>query len=442
MSKVALEIVLIVLMVLANGVFAMSEMAVVSARSARLQRLAEAGNAGARAALELIESPNRFLSTVQIGITLIGILAGAFGGATIAQELAISLSEVPLIGPYSEAIGVAIVVLGTTYLSLVIGELAPKRLALNNAEGIASRIARPMQVLAKLAAPAVRLLTISTEAVVRLVGAKPSPEPPITEEEINILMEQGARTGVFEPVEHDIVERVLDLDQRRVGSVMTPYIEIDWLDIDAPQETNWHKLASSGRSYFPVCKGSLDRPVGVVSVKSIWTAMFKGQDTDLQSLMQPALYVPENAFVLSLLQTLRESGQYMVLVLGEHGGIEGLVTLKDIMEAIVGGFPSPEDRSAESEMVQRPDGSWLVDGLLALDEFEMKFDLEDKLRSECKGEYLTVGGFVMACLGRIPSETDGFERQGYRFEVVDMDEHRVDKVLVTPVQEKSHEAPQ
>ncbi len=418
-------------MVLANGVFAMSEMAVVSARQARLQYLAERGDSRARAALGLIESPNRFLSTVQIGITLASILAGAFGGATIAEELAGSLSGVPFIGQYGEVLGVAIVVLVTTYLSLVLGELVPKRLALNNAEGIASLIARPMQLLSLLATPAVRILASSTDAVLGVMGARTSREPPVSEEEIGILIEQGIQRGAFEQIELEMVERVFDLDQRRVMSVMTPRTEMQWLDIADTIDSSWRKMIDSGHSCFPVCEGDPDHTLGIVSVKAVWTSMIKGEPPDFRSLVRPVLYVPENVSVLRLLRMFKEAGQQLALVVGEYGGVEGLVTMKDVMGIIVGSLPPSAGLTQGALVVQRPDGSWLVDGLLSLDELQELFALEDDEFSEHRSHYQTLGGFVMAQLGRIPTEADSFEWQDYRFEVVDMDGHRVDKVLMT-----------
>jgi putative hemolysin len=433
MQSIVVEILLIVLMVLANGLFAMSEMAVVSARKARLQQRAEHGDAGARAALELIESPNRFLSTVQIGITLVGILAGAFGGATIAQEVADWLSGVPLIGPYGEILGVAAVVLGITYLSLVLGELAPKRLALNDAEGIASRVARPMQTLALLMTPVVRILTGSTDVALRLIGSKTLADTPVTEEEIEILIEQGIQAGVFEQYEHDIVERVLDLDTRRAKTVMTPRTKIVWLDIEAQPEESWQKMVDSGHSYFPVCQGSVDKVLGIISVKTVWASMLTSKDIDIRASLQPAAYVPETVPLLRLLKQIKETGQHLVIVLGEHGDVEGLITLRDVTEAIVGHLPSLGDKDEEVQVTQREDGTWLIDGRFSLDEFKRLFDIEEKLPNEDRDGYQTLGGFIMSQLGRIPAVTDHFTWQKLRFEVVDMDEHRVDKVLVSHV---------
>ncbi len=434
LSVILIEALLILLMLFANGIFAMSEMAIVSARKARLEQRAEQGDAGARAALELAQSPNRFLSTVQIGITLIGILAGAFGGATIAEEIEAMLLPIPWIAPYSEAIGVGVVVLVTTYLSLIIGELVPKRLALNSAERVAAAVARPMQILSALAKPAVVLLTASTDFVVRLLGVQPPDEPPITEAEIDVLIEQGIRAGVFLPDEQDIVARVFRLDRQRVSAVMTPRTDVMWLDVRDSIQEACAQAAASGHATFPVGNGSLDNVLGMVSVKALWQQTVQERPADLRAALAPALFVPENVPVLALLKQFQETGRHSALVVSEHGGIEGLVTLTDIMEAIVGHLPSPEELSEEPEIVARADGSWLVDGMLPVDDFKEHFEIK-ALPDEDRGNYQTVGGFVMAFLDRIPSVADQFEWERYSFEVIDMDGHRVDKVLVKPAEQ-------
>lgn len=424
---IAFEVVIVLLLLILNGVFAMSEMAVVSARKARLQQLAEQGDMSARAALALSESPNRFLSTVQIGITLVGILAGAFGGATIAEQLAERLAVVPALAPYAETIGVAVVVLAITYLSLVIGELVPKRLALQNPERVAAIIAQPMTLLSRLAAPFVNLLSLSTDLVVRLLGVKPSQDPPVTEEEIRLLIEQGTEAGVFEVAEQDIVEEVFRLGDRTVSDLMTPRPRIVWLDADSSPEEQWQVIAASDYSYFPLYRASRDNVMGIVSVKDIWTQAVRGQPIDLVALARPPLFVPATTPAFTLLELLRQSRQHLALVIDEYGGIIGLVTLLDVLEAIVGDLPASDEELAA--YTQREDGSWLVDGMLPIDEFEELLDgLE--LPEDERGDYQTLGGFVLARLGRIPTAGDAFAWGSLRFEVMDMDGHRVDKVLV------------
>lgn len=429
MNSVALEMLFIVLLVITNGVFAMSEIAVVSARKVRLQQRADAGDRGAHIALELANTPNQFLSTIQIGITLIGILAGAFGGATLAKELAAELSRIQWLAPYSDAIGVSMVVVGITYLSLVVGELAPKRLALNNAERIASTVAPWMQTLSRVASPAVRLLSLSTELVLRTLGMRPSLEMPVTEEEIKLMIEQGTQVGVFVPAEQEMVKQVFRLADRTVGALMIPRPEVIWLDPNDSLEEVRHKITASGYSQFPVAQGDLDNVLGLVYARDLLAQVLSGQSADLKAALRPALFVPESMLVLEVLERLKETRSQVVLVIDEYGGFQGLVTIHDILEAIVGDIPLP-DEVAEAEVVRREDGSWLMDGRLLVDELRDVIRLE-KLPYEGEGHYRTLGGLVMTCLGRVPSTGDHFEWGGLRFEVVDMDGRRVDKVLVS-----------
>ncbi len=429
MSSVFLEILLVLLLILANGVFAMSEMAIVSARKARLQQLASEGDAKAQAALELANAPNHFLSTVQIGITLIGILAGAFGGATIAEKLAELLNRVPQLAPYSEGLGLGIVVVIITYLSLVVGELAPKRLALNNPERIASAIALPMQTLSKLAAPVVHLLGISTEMLLRVLGVEESTEPPVTEEEIKLLIEQGTQAGMFEEAEQDMVERIFRLGDRRVTALMTPRRQIIWLDLDDSPEENRQTIINSPYSRFAVCRGDLDNVVGIVQLKDLFTSTSAGQPLDLEAYLRQPLVIPENTPGLKVLELFKETGMHTALVVDEYAVVQGLATLNDVLEAIVGDIPALGEQT-EPMVVQREDGSWLLDGLLLVDEFKELFDL-DALPGEERESYQTLGGFITMYLGDIPSSADYFEWGGLRIEVMDMDGNRVDKVLVS-----------
>lgn len=431
MDSVALEMVFVVLLVITNGVFAMSEIAVVSARKVRLQQRADTGDRGAYIALELAKTPSQFLSTIQIGITLIGVLAGAFGGATLAEELAAELSRVRFLAPYSEAIGVSIVVVGITYLSLVVGELAPKQLALNNAERIASTVAPLMQTLSRVASPAVRLLSFSTELVLRALGMRPSSDMPVTEEEIKLMIEQGTQVGVFVPAEQEMVKQVFRLADRTVGALMIPRPEVIWLDPNDSLEEVRHKITASGYSQFPVAQDDLDNVLGLVYAKDLLAQVLSGQPADLKAALRPALIVPESMLVLEVLERLKETRSQVVLVIDEYGGFQGLITIHDILEAIVGDIPLP-DEVAEAEVVRREDGSWLMDGRLLVDELRDIIRLK-KLPYEGERHYQTLGGLVMTCLGRIPSTGDHFEWGGLRFEVVDMDGRRVDKVLVAPV---------
>lgn len=431
MSQVALEVSILFLLLLANGVFAMAEIAVVSAKKPRLRRLAEQGNGNARMALELAESPNRFLSTVQIGITLVGIFAGAFGGATLAAKLAVPIAEFAFLAPYADKIAFGLVVAVITYFSLVLGELVPKRFGLSNPEGVALAIARPMNWLSKVAGPMVSFLSVSTEALLRLLGFKPEKEVTVSEEEVRVMMQEGVRAGAFNKVESHIVHSALELDQLPVREIMTPRPKVIWLNRDDSHEQIWHKIVVSGHSHFPVYTGDRDHTVGVVSVKAIYANLAAGVGVRLKDLMLPPLVVPESQTVLQLVETFKQSGKHIAIVTDEFGSIVGLVTLNDVMEAIVGEFPSQGER-AKPEARKRDDGSWLIDAMIDLETVEKALP-GFKFGSNAYSEYQTLAGYVVKTLGHVPKEGETFEAQGYVFEVLDMDRHRVDKVLVMPL---------
>jgi len=428
------EILFVLLLIIANAVFVVSEMALVSVRKVRLQQSANQGNAKARVALDLANAPNQFLGTVQIGITLLAILSGAFGESAISTKLEPLLRLIPWLAPYSEAIAVVTAVLVITYLTLVIGELVPKRLALNNPEQLACTVAIPMRMLAKISSPVVRLLSASTDLVVRLMGIEPSTDPQVTEEEIKVLIEQGTEAGTFEAAEQDMLNRVFRLGDRRVSALMTPRPEIVWLDLDDSAETNRQVIIDSAHSRFPVCQGDLDNVLGIIQVNNLLARCLTNQPLDLTTALQRPLYVPESTPGLKVLELFKQSGTQMALVVDEYGIMQGLVTLNDILEEIVGDLPSI-DQHEEPQVVQREDGSWLLDGMLPVEEFFERLEMENLPRDQ-RGNYHTIGGFVITNLGRIPTATDYFEWQGMRFEVMDMDGNRVDKVLVVPVAAK------
>jgi putative hemolysin len=430
MNSLTTEILILVLLILMNGLFSLSEMAVVSARKVRLQQRAKEGDKAAKTALNLAAQPTRFLSTVQIGITLIGILSGAFGGATIAETLAAYFAQYPALEPYSEAIGVGIVVTVITYFSLVLGELVPKRLALNNAERIAALVAPIMQFISTIARPIVSLLSTSTELVVRLLGIKPASEPIVTEEEVKILIEQGRETGIFEDVEQEIVERVFRLSDRSVNSLMTHRSEMVWLDLEDPLEENIKKIVASGHTNFVVCRGDFDHVIGVLRAKDLLREYAEGHAVAIPKSLPMPPFVPETMNALEVVARLRHDKSPVALVVDEYGGIEGMVTLTDVLEAIVGDIPSL-DEEGEPAAKKREDGSWLLDGMMSVDELQMLLDL-DELPDDADN-YDTVGGLLMAQLGHIPTVGDKFEWSDLRFEVVDMDGHRVDKVLIMPM---------
>ena len=431
------EILILLVLIFANGVLALAEIAVVSARKPRLQQRINEGDEHAQVALELANNPTNFLSTVQVGITLVGVLSGAFGSATIAARLVMLLERVPFLEPYSHAIAVGFVVVVVSYLTLILGELVPKRLALEDPEGRAAALAIPMKWLARLAAPVVYFLSASTNLVVRALGARPSGEPLVTEEEIRLMIELGTRAGIFEAEEQELVEGVFQLADRRLESIMTPRSEIIWLDLEEVFEASRQKIIHSRHTRFPVARGSLDRVVGIVHAKDLLADSLDNKPLDLQNVMVSPLFVPENTPALNLLERFRESQKQIALVIDEFGGVQGLVTSFDILEGIAGDIPLIGE-SLEPEIVQRADGSWLLDGRLPIEEFKESFDIP-KLPEEGLARYQTVGGFVMAFLGRIPASGDQFELAGLSIEVVDMDGFRVDKVLVEPLRSEISE---
>jgi putative hemolysin len=409
-------------------VFSLSEISVFSARKPRLEQRARAGDSGSRIALELATSPEDFLSTVQVGMTVIGVLAGAFGEATISDHLAEYLRTVPVLERYADAAATGIVVVLITYFTLIAGELVPKRLALLNPEKFAAAIAMPMRFISKLALPVVRLLSLSTRLVLHLLGAKPSGEPPVTEEEIKLLIDQGTAAGTFEEAEQDLVERVFRLGDRPVASLMTPRRRIAWLDVTNDEATIARKISESPFSRFPVVQGQLDNCVGYVQVRDLLDQRLAGKPLALRAALRQPLFVPESTRSLALLERFKTTGTHFALVIDEYGGIEGLATLNDILEALVGDMPAAGE-SGEPPATQRQDGSWLVDGTMPID------DLRDLIAlprhpAEDRAAFRTLAGFVMNQLGRVARTGDQFEWGGHRFEVVDMDGHLVDKVLV------------
>jgi putative hemolysin len=422
-----LDILFILLLTLINGLLAMSELAVVSSRRTRLVHMAGEGSRGARMALRLIGDPGRFLSTVQIGITLVGILAGAVSGATIAERLGAWLDTLPSVAPNGDAIAIGLLVLCITYLSLIVGELVPKRIAMNNPERVASAVARPMNLLSRIAAPAVWLLKASTEAVLHALGLNEPKESTVTEEEVKSLIAEGTQAGIFVPQEREMIEGVLRLADRPVRAIMTPRTEIYWLDADADHEATMRKLEETRFSRLLVCKGSVDHAVGVVHTKDLLPRTLRGEAVKVDEAMVPPLAVSETTPVLRLLDLFRRGGVHMAVILDEYGITQGVATPTDILEAIAGDLSEQGDE-AEPPMVQREDGSWLVDGSLPIDEFEDRLGLRDLAKT---GAFHTVAGFVLHHLGRLPGTGETFDYKGARFEVVDMDGRRIDKILVT-----------
>jgi len=428
MSGIGLEIALVLVLIVFNGVFSMAEIAVVSSRRARLQERAEAGDTGARRALALAEEPTAFLSTVQIGITLIGTLAGAFGGATLAEELAPWIARSTALEPYAGTLALGIVVLLITYLSLVVGELVPKRIGLNNPERIAAAVARPMNAVSFIAAPMVKLLTASTELLLVLLRVRKSDEPPVSEAEITVMMEQGTQAGVFHEEEQELVERVFWLGDQRVDAVMTPRHRIVWLDLQASAEENWKRMVEHRFTRYLLCDCDLDAVRGMVDVKDLWAARLERGELALAEHARDPLFIPSSTRALHLLERFRESGVHLAVVVDEYGGIEGLVTLNDLLQEIAGDLALAGAESAP--IVRRDDGSLLVDGSYPIEDFREALGLPER-RGEPR-EYRTVGGLVFTLVGHVPAPGEHVEHDGWRLEVMDMDGNRVDKVLATP----------
>jgi putative hemolysin len=431
MSNIFVQFIIIILLVVINGVFAMSEIAMVSVRKARLQRKARSGDKSAQTALELAENPTRFLSTVQVGISLIGILSGALGGATIAEALAKVLDTLPWswIADYSHGISLAIVVALITYLQLVFGELIPKRIGLNTPEQIAIRVSIPMQVLSRITSPIVTLLSNSTELGLRLFGFHTDESPQVTEEEVRLLLHQGTQIGIFEEVEMDLVDSIFRLADRRVDAIMTPHTDMEWINIYDSFDEIQAKVIASPYSHFAVAEGNLDNVIGILLIKDFLLATRNGSQPDLKKLLVPAVFIPESMPALKVLESFRSSKNQLALVIDEYGGMLGMVTLFDILKAIVGSIPQFGEK--ENEMVvQRTDGSWLLDGKLPIDELKELFTI-DELPDEERMGYQTLGGFIMSQLGKIPSEGNIYQWKHFQFEVMDMDFNRVDKVLLT-----------
>jgi putative hemolysin len=444
MSGVGLQLFIIIVLILVNGLFAMTEIAVVSARKARLQQWANEGNRRAQNALDLANSPNRFLATIQVVITMFTLLTGAYGGSTIAEKISAHLEGLPWVGQYHQRIGLTMVVVAVGFLQVVFGELVPKTVALNHAEQIASIVAWPMQIISRLASPAVSFLGLFTDAILRMVGSKPSTEPPVTGDEINVMIAQGTEAGVFQESQQDMVESVIELNERRINTIMTPRPEIVWLDVEAPMDENKEKILGSSYSRFPLCRGSLDEILGIVHTKDLLADCIAGKPLDLVPKARKALTIPETIPVLKSLESFKESGIHIALVIDEYGSLQGLVTLNDILESIVGDIASHDQSGERPGAVQREDGSWLVDGMQPVEDFKDLMEI-DSLPEEGTDTYQTLGGFVMMQLGRIPKPGDHFKTDEVRYEVMDMDGNRVDKVLVkketppreTPSEERS-----
>ncbi|NDY55704.1 HlyC/CorC family transporter [Desulfovibrio sulfodismutans] len=429
MDRLAAQIGVVVLCILLNGFFALSEMALVSANRLRLLADAKAGSRGAAKALSLLDRPEAFFPTVQVGITLVGVFTGAFGGATLAEPLAGYVSGIPALAGYAASLSLGIVVAGLTYLSIVAGELVPKRLAFAHPERLAVACAPAMSWLMAASTPVVRFLGGSTELVLRLLGVSAAPGREMTEEDLRGLLSEAARTGVLEQGERRMVERILRLGDRRVGLCMTHRLKVRWLDVQASLEHNLRVVMDNPYSRYPVAREDISAIMGVVRAKEFLAAMAADKTPDLAALAHDPLYVLESTRVLTLLERFRtRPGMRFAVVVDEYGDVQGIITLGDILEAVVGDIPSP-DEAEEPAAVRREDGSWLLDGLLPVDE---AFDLVGLAAPTPEEAHRTLAGFVLARLHHAPAMGDVIEHAGWRFEIVDMDGRRIDRVLASP----------
>jgi putative hemolysin len=428
-----MDALILLALILFNGLFAMSEMAIVSSRKARLQQFADEGSAGATAALKLANDPAHFLSTIQVGITVIGILSGALGEAAFAAPLAAALRESGWLVKYADAMALGIVVSAITVFSVVVGELVPKHLALVSPERTASLISRPLGLLAKAGYPLVRALSAVTKAILVPFRLQASHQPPVTEEEIKVLMDQGVEAGVFQKHEPAIVTRALRLDRLKVTGVMTPRSELFCVDIDEPFDSAIARMASSGHTRFPLIRGGLGQIAGILDSRALLVDMAEGKRGRLLEHAQTPVFLAETLTVMQVLEQFKKHRRDAALVMNEFDEVLGLVTMNDVFEALVGDMALLNDDS-DRDVVLREDGSWLMDGTVTVERFKHVAAVSGPLPEENTGIFQTLGGFVMTLLGRVPQVGDKYTWESYRFEVVAMDANRVDKVIVSFVE--------
>ncbi len=425
-----MEIFALVLLIVLNGLFAMSEIALVTARKARLMKLSADGDSSAALALKVSEDPTRFLSTVQMGITSIGVLSGILGEAVLAEPLSLWLQTFGVPAATASIGATAGVVIVITYISIVIGELVPKRIGQINPELIARLVVRPMVTLAFLTRPFVVLLSWSTHTILRLMGVRQLNNSGVTEEEIHAMLEEGSESGVIEQHQHEMVRNVFRLDDRQLGSLMIPRSDLVYIEMQRAPEENIKLMIESEHSRFPVCDGGLDNLLGVIHTKQAFACLARGENPDFSQQVHPCVYVPETLTGMELLEQFRASSMHMAFVIDEYGALEGIVTLQDVLEAVTGEFTP--NNAEDSWAVQRHDGSWLLDGAIPIPEMKDRLTLKTT-PEEDKGRYHTVAGMFMLLLGRVPNTSDRVLWDGWMFEVVDMDGKRIDKVLATPV---------
>ena len=439
MSEVVTEIILLFVLILINGMFSMAEMAVVSSRRARLQASLEDGDQRAKTVLDLLDNPNDFFSTIQIAITLIGVITGAVGAQTFSHYLVDVLVKVPFLKGIAQPLSVLLISSLITYFSLVIGELIPKRIATNNPEKIAMAMCGPIRVLSKIFLPVVRILSFSTDLGLKVIGIKEVEESAVSEDEIKVMIEQGKQDGVFEENEQDIVESVFRLSDQTVDALMTPRTELDWIDLEAPVEESLKEIADSTYHYFPLVRGNPDNVVGVISSKALLDAYIRGCDIDLEKIAEPPLFVPESKPALSLLDDLKASESNFAVVLDEYGGFSGMITPYDLLNELVGDVTNiGEEPNDEEEVLVRDDGSWSFDGMIDIEEFKETIGVKE-LPDEARIGYQTLAGFILSQTGSIPAAGYSFDWTDFHFEIVDMDGLRIDRVFVNRIEPQPEE---
>ena len=426
------EIIIILILIILTGYLSMAELAVVSVRKSKMQKYLEEGNENAQIVIDLLEDPNEFLSTVQIGISLIGVLTGAFGGVTLAEPLSKLISFIP----YNEPISVIIVVVVTTYLTLVIGEIVPKVIALNNPEKVSLKVAKSMVILSKISKPISFILAKSSRFLLWILRIENRNDDIVTEEEIELMIKEGIEDGTIEQEEENIIKRVFKLDDQKVESIMTPRNEIIWIDLDDTKEINKVKIMESKRSIFPAAHGELDDFMGVVQAKDILSLMFSDINFDITEIIKESLVVSENLETLELLKEFKENQEYvhMALVVDEFGSVEGLITLNDLLKGIVGDIPGI-DEDDEPKATVRDDGTWLIDGRFGIDNFKELFDIDESFPDEEEDGFTTIAGFILSISGTLPAINDKYQWKRFCFEIVDLDGHQIDKILVTDLGE-------
>ncbi|WP_217585877.1 hemolysin family protein [Lentibacillus saliphilus] len=436
MDSLAVSIIILLILIVANGIFAMTEIGIVTSRKIRLEQKIKEGDTRAKKALYLAENSSELLSTIQIGITLIGIISGAFGGAAIADDLSVYLSKIAFIAPWSTEISMVLVVTLTTFLTLVIGELTPKQIGLTNPEKVALVVAKPMYFFSKIAKPLIWVLNHSTSLTLKGLGVKTSNEPDVTEEEIQQMIEQGVHSGSIEEIEHEMVNQIFFMGDQRLSDILTPRTQLTWIDIESSFEENMRIISESDYSRFPVGKGSLDHFLGIIHTKNVFSKLYAGEEFTIEDCIEQTLMLPEHVKVFQSLETLKESGYHQAVVVDEYGGVEGFVTLNDFMRTIVGEIQS-DDKRERATIMQRDDRSWLADGQVGFDLFIRYFDLEDLVDEAIiiDTSFQTLGGFMTNEIGNIPKEGNSIDIAGLKLEIVDMDHVLVDKVLVSRVED-------